>query len=315
VKPATPALISYLATNSDVLMVDLYTFVLVGGGYNRYFDFPGTANLVLTPAQIPGSPTMRPPTASATWVRGPGFGRSKVSTKIGLQPAELLISVYGGSSDTINGQTWQNSVDQGAFDGAYVELDRLFMKPGSVFPDTSLGGIVWFYGKVAEVEVSRSEVKITVKSLLNMLQEQQMPRRLWAAPCSHIFGDAGCGYDRYDGRNALSQDTGAGVIVIYAQDGSGFFNIVTNWQVIPNYYSLGTATCIGGVNNGLSRTIDNVGGPNVYLKRQFPHSVNTGDSFQLLPGCDHSVFTCNNVFKNLLRYGGMPYIPAPELAL
>ena len=295
-------------------MVDLYTFVLVGGGYNRYFDFPGQASLVLTPDQIPGSPTMKPPTTSATWVSGPGFGRSKVTTKVGLEPAELALSVYGGPSDTINGQTWQDSVHQGAFDGAYVELDRLFIPFTSDFLDTSLGAIIWFYGKVAEVEVARSEVKFTVKSLLNMLQEQQMPRRLWSAPCSHIFGDAGCGYDRYNGRNALGQGTGAGLLNIVAQSGSGFFNIVAD-QNIANYYSLGTATCFSGLNSGMSRTIDWVGGTNISLKRQFPNSVNAGDAFQLLPGCDHSVGTCNNVFNNLLRYGGMPYIPQPELAL
>src|SRR5439155_15097858 len=87
----------------------------------------------------------------------------------------------------------------GLFDGASVELDRFFAPPapGSAgVLDTSLGAIVWFYGRVAETEIGRSKIEIKVKSLINLLAIQQMPRRLYQAACTHAFGDAMCGFDR-----------------------------------------------------------------------------------------------------------------------
>ncbi|MBV8777226.1 MAG: phage BR0599 family protein, partial [Alphaproteobacteria bacterium] len=35
----------------------------------------------------------------------------------------------------------------------------------------------------------------------------------------------------------------------------------------------------------------------------------------LLPGCDHTVATCQSTFNNLSHFGGFPYIPPPELAV
>ena len=45
------------------------------------------------------------------------------------------------------------------------------------------------------------------------------------------------------------------------------------------------------------------------------YPVAVGDTFQLLPGCDHTAATCNGTFDNLARFGGFPYIPPPELAV
>jgi hypothetical protein len=45
------------------------------------------------------------------------------------------------------------------------------------------------------------------------------------------------------------------------------------------------------------------------------YPVMPGDDFTLLPGCDHSLPTCENVFDNVIHYGGEPYIPPPENAV
>lgn len=316
-KAATAALVSYLDANDDVIIADLYTFSIIGGAVLRLLDYPLSA-LTIPAANFPGSPLNYAASGTRTFTRGPKIGRSKVGTKIGLEPSTLDINIYGSFTDLIGSLTWQQFEIVGGLDGATVELDRFFMPVGSdgiIGPlDTSLGAIVWFYGRVATVEVSRTGLKVSVKSLINLLQQQQLPRRIFQSNCSHIYGDVMCGYDRVNGKNAAGGSTGVGATTITAQNGSTQ-NSINLSAVVASYYVLGTCTCLTGANANISRGILSLPGAVLNLTREFPYPVAAGDTFQLLPGCDHTVATCQNTMQNLARFGGFPYIPPPELAI
>ena len=66
---------------------------------------------------------------------------------------------------------------------------------------------------------------------------------------------------------------------------------------------------------GFTRTIGQVVGATAYPMTAFIYPVTLGDQFEALPGCDHTIATCQGVFNNLARFGGFPYIPPPELAV
>ena len=68
-------------------------------------------------------------------------------------------------------------------------------------------------------------------------------------------------------------------------------------------------------NFGQSRTITQLSGGTISLLKAWLEPVAVGDGFQLLPGCDHTLATCQNSFNNLSHFGGFPYIPPPELAV
>jgi uncharacterized phage protein (TIGR02218 family) len=241
-----------------------------------------------------------------------------VRTKIGIEPTELDIEVLAGADDLVGVMPFAAAVRLGLFDGATVELDRLFAPPqaaGSEPLDTSLGVLLWFYGRVAECEVGRSAVRVKVKSLLNLLAAQQMPRRLYQASCGHVFGDPMCGYDRALGTNAAGEPTGIGAVTITALAGSSQAQIMTSFGPVPaTAYDEGTITATSGANGGASRTIARVSDGAVRLLKPFLSPVAAGDAFLLLPGCDHTTATCDTVLHNLARYGGFPYIPPPEAA-
>ena len=179
-RPASAALVNYLAQNDTVIVADLYTFALPTGEILRYSGWT-------TPLRIPGTlfPSGSLNYDALDYTRfalGPGFGRSKIATKIGVQPTELDIEILAGAADLIGTVTFADAVRLGLFDGATVELDRLFAPPapnahGGL--DTSLGAIIWFHGRVAEIDVGRSKIQMKVKSLMNLLAIQQMPRRLY----------------------------------------------------------------------------------------------------------------------------------------
>jgi uncharacterized phage protein (TIGR02218 family) len=173
---------------------------------------------------------------------------------------------------------------------------------------------LWFYGRVADCDVGRARTQIKVKSLINLLAVQQMPRRLYQASCGHVFGDAMCGYDRAGGRNAAGMATGNGSGTVTAASGTTQ-GLINNTGAVAAIYDQGTVTGATGANAGYRRTIANLGnGSQIGLFKTFLFPIVIGDTFTVLPGCDHTTNSCQSLFNNLARFGGFPYIPPPEAA-
>ncbi len=306
-RPASAALSSYLAQSDTAVILDLYTFMLSSGAVLRYSGWTAPLRIPGT-AFAPGS--FNYDTLGYTdFALGPRFARSKVTTKIGVEATELDIAVLAGESDRVGLFSFADAVRTGQFDGAAVELDRFFA-PGTVTPgagpiSASLGAIVWFHGRIAEAEAGRSRIDFKVKSLMNLLALQQMPRRLYQAACTHAFGDAMCGFDR-----------ASMAATVTALAGSTQSQLATAVSPSPaTLYDQGTAVGLTGQNAGQTRTISVVQGGTVYQLKAWLLPVAAGDTFRLLPGCDHTTGSCLDTFDNLARYGGFPYIPPPELAV
>jgi hypothetical protein len=232
-RPCSAALTAFLdGSNYESVQIDLYTFALATGEVFRYTS--GNAPLTVPAAGFPSGSINAG--AERSFALGPRFGRSKITTKIGVEPTELEIDVFAGPGDLIGTTSFAEAVRVGLFDGATVELDRFFAPPqaaGSGSLDTSLGVLLWFHGRVAECEVGRSRIAIRVKSLMNLLAVQQMPRRLYQASCNHVFGDAMCGYDRVLGKHAAGVSTGIGAVTIAALAGSTQAQIATSFSPSP----------------------------------------------------------------------------------
>src|SRR5437763_3643031 len=209
-RPCTAHLAAYLAANDTCIVADLYTLALATGEVLRYSGW--TTALSIPGTRFPPSSLNYDALGYTAFALGPRFGRSKIATKIGVQPTELDIDIFAGSDDTIGPASLADAVRLGLLDGATVELDRLFAPPqpdGSGGLDTSLGAIVWFYGRVAECDAGRSAIRLKVTSLMNLLAIQQMPRRLYQAACTHVFGDAMCGFDRNSSAETASALAGS----------------------------------------------------------------------------------------------------------
>ena len=305
-RPCSAALADYLAAHDTFIVADLYTFALPTGEILRYSGW--TTSLRIPGTLFPSGSLNYNALDYTDFTLGPRFGRSKVVTKIGVQPTELDIEILAGAADVIGTVSFADVVRLGLFDGAAVELDRFFAPPtpGSAGGlDTSLGAVVWFHGRVAETDVGRSKIQMKVKSLMNLLAIQQMPRRLYQAACTHAFGDAMCGFDR----TTLAQTAAA-------LSGSTQSEIHTSLAPSPStLFDQGTMLGITGQNAGLTRTIRQMLGGVAYQHRAWLYPVMIGDNFQFLPGCDHTTATCQGTFNNLARYGGFPYIPPPETAV
>jgi uncharacterized phage protein (TIGR02218 family) len=283
-KAATPALVALLSSSDQFIMADLYTITLVGGSVLRYSAAPTALNA-----------------NGYTFALGPRFERSKLKVVIGTQVDELQVKIYPEPADLVGGSSFLEAAWQGQFDGALLQLERAFMPS---YGDTSPGTIVLFAGRISDLECTRTSVDIKCRSHLELLNIQ-MPRRLWQASCTHLFGDAMCQFDRSSMQATFS-----------AGSGSDQTQIATSLSPTPpNLYVQGTVIGITGANAGASRTVASMSGGWVHVKLAFLSPVVAGDQFQLLPGCDRTFATCNNVFNNAAHFGGFPYIPTPETAV
>lgn len=278
---------------TSAAICDLYTWRLTGGEVLRY---SGWQTAVLAPAPATDSPLF-------DFSLGPKFKRNKVKFQLGIQVDELEVEIYAGAGDLVltgGALSWQEALHKGVFDGASLELWRCFMSP----PGTVVGTLAWFTGRVADVDIGRTRSLMRIKSLLDLLNAQ-MPRRLFQAGCTHVFGDAMCQFDR----SSMAQD-------ITALSGTTNARIVFSGAAPDpaTLYDNGTVTGLTGANTGYKRTIRNLAYSIVYVLDPWIFPIAIGDTFELLPGCDHTLDTCQNTFDNLVHFGGFPYVPPPESA-
>ncbi len=285
-KPASPALIALLNGSEEFIMADLYTFTLQGGGQLLY----SAAATAITDT-----------TTGRVFALGPKFERSKVSTAVGIQNDELDVQVYPETTDLIGATPWLQAAWQGQLDGALLQLERAFMPSYGV---TTPGTVVLFAGKVSDLDCSRTGIEMKCRSHLELLNIQ-MPRRLWQPSCSHVFGDAMCQFDRSSIAVAFDALAGSTQTIINS----------TLAPTPPTLFTQGTVTGLTGANAGQSRTVSALTGGAIAVKLAFLSPVATGDQFEILPGCDHTLSTCTNTFANQIHFGGMPFIPTPENAV
>ena len=312
---ALDALLQNWTPLSDVKMADLYTWTLEGGEVFYFAEWQ-------TALQAPLPDTTTP---LVTFARGPKFKRSRIREEVGVTVNELDIEIYAGADDLLGTAampgtlTWQQALRAGLFDGAYCELDRAFLeRPSTAAPYTVIGTVERFSGPVGDVTFGRTKSVVHVKSQLDKLGIQ-MPKRLYQAGCGWSFGHPGCDYDRVNGLNAAGAATGIGAVAVTAQAGSSPAAIATGFApaapALPTSYDQGSIIGTTGQNTGFMRTVRVLSGGTAYLFVPWVYPVMLGDGFQLLPGCDHTVATCQNVLQNLARYGGFPYVPPPESAI
>jgi uncharacterized phage protein (TIGR02218 family) len=290
-KPASTALQNLLA-NRQFFAADLYTFTLIGGTALRYCsgDRDITAGGHLFTAQ------------------GPRIDRkdnkAKCHWKIGVEVDTLLFDVMPQAMDMVNGLPFLAACVQGAFDGAELQLERAFM---ATYGDTSVGTVIMFVGRVAEIDLGRAVATFTINSHLELLN-LQLPRNLWQPGCVNSLGDASCGV-------SLPSFAAGGITAA----GSSASVIAASLAQATSYFDQGKVTFTSGTNAGLTRSVKSsvAGSPGrIALLAPFPNAPAAGDAFTIYPGCDKTLGAngCAK-FANTARFKGYPFIPTSDTAV
>jgi uncharacterized phage protein (TIGR02218 family) len=298
-KHASSGLIAYLnglGPRSAPLMADLLTIIQQNGNTTRLTSAP--VNVVSTSFAISFSDA----TLYTFVAGGVTFTRSRVTTKVGLEVADLRLTLAIPPGATLQGVPWPQAVREGALDGAQFTLERVYMQS---WGDTSLGTQIVFKGYTGEVPASRSTIDIQVKAGVAVLSNQ-MPRRLWQPGCLHVLYDGGCTLLK-------SAFTTGGAVAA----GSTLSAIATTLTQPDHYFELGQITFTSGALAGVERTVKGyiTASGVVTVAPPLPALPGIGDTFTIFPGCDKTQQTCTNKFANAAHFAGFPYVPVAEAAL
>ena len=289
-KPLSAALVALFETGSFV-MADLYTFALAGGG---------TAYLTSADHDLIWN--------GATFVStGPLVDRSAISQKLGLEVSQVKIDLYPAPGDLLLGMPWLQAMQLGLLDGAAVTIQRGF---GATWSAGLAGTVTMMAGRVGDATIGRSKATLEVNSWTELLTNQ-MPREYYQSACRHVLFDAKCGLQAH----AFQYD----VAITGAVSPIGFY--VDNLQSFPaNWFAQGTIAVATGDGVTQSRSITASTAATefgTYLQLTTPLTVEpvVGNIAYVFPGCDKTLATCGQKFANLSRFGGFPFIPAPEVAV
>lgn len=227
--------------------------------------------------------------------------RGGMRTVIGIEVSSIDVKLYGGSDTTVANTPLPAFALQGGFDGAMLEVRRFFAESWENAP---VGNLSMFAGRVGDVEITGTEVGLTVNSLVELLNVQ-MPRNIYMASCAHTLYDSGCTLSAA----AFTVSSSAAADSTRALITSGLGNT-------DGYFDLGTIIFTSGLNTGVKRTVKRyTADGNVALGFPLPYLPEAGDAFDIKPGCDKTSATCTTKFSNLDNFRGFEFIPVPESTL
>ncbi len=232
---------------------------------------------------------------------GPLVSGLKYRASVGLEVDKQQLTIAARSIDLINTTPFLVALRDGAFDGAPVQRDRVFLTaPGP--SGAVVGGLTLFKGRISTVDqVGRTQAVVTVASDLVVL-DYAMPHNLYSPTCNHILYDSGCGVIRGTYATAGSAVTGSSAIQI-------------NFAGAAAVHSQGAVVFSSGLNANVRATVKSVSvGSALNLMYPLPFAPSVGDAFVVFAGCDHTLATCQTRFNNVANFRGFPFVPPPEMA-
>ena len=230
----------------------------------------------------------------------PLIRRGTTRTTIGVEVDTLSVDLLVNSDVTVGNVPIATFARNGGFDGARMVLDRYF---SASWQSEACGSLNLFGGRVADVEITGGAIHLEVKSDLELLNVM-MPRNLYSATCVHSLYDDGCGL-------VAADFTVAGTIGANSTTQALYCNLAQ----ADGYFGLGTLQFLDGPNAGVRRTVKRYVTGLVVPVPPLPETPLVGDSFEIKPGCDKLMATCNSAkFDNLGNFRAFPFVPNAETA-
>lgn len=193
----------------------------------------------------------------------------------------------------------------GKFDGAFVEVWEISWDPSDGETPKRIAA-----GTTGSVSQGRDGFRTEVQGIGAKLQQQALTQVVTAA-CRWTFGDSRCTKD-------LAALTVGGVVTgidpnrerrVFADSA-----LVSSPGFGDNYFALGVVTFTSGPNIGLSSEVkeyDEATGTFV-LWQAMPLPIESGHTFDAVPGCDLSRDTCRDRWSNIINFGGFPDVPGED---
>lgn len=167
------------------------------------------------------------------------------------------------------------------------------------FHDGDAEAVVVWVGRITSAEWRGSQVEVIHEPVSSSLKRPGL-RRLYQRQCPHVLYGTAC---------ALSEEASAVVSTVQTISADGLELSMSGTSGFDsNYFAGGVARLSIGSGQFERRMITISGSGLIVLGKPFG-ALAVGQQLRLLPGCDHTLATCNTKFGNVANYGGFPFIP------
>ncbi len=185
----------------------------------------------------------------------------------------------------------------GLYDYAEVEVFIVNYK------DLSQGKLVMKRGVLGEATLQGQMFRAEIRGLTQYLS--QTIGAIFSPSCRAILGDKRC-------KIALEHFTTIGEVT-EAIDRSTFKSEVLTQG--NNWFTGGEVIWISGNNTGYRMEVKEFFAGQVTLALPMTHSIQLGDNFKILAGCDKTRETCQKKFNNVINFRGEPDVPGTDKLL
>lgn len=191
----------------------------------------------------------------------------------------------------------EQDVIAGKYDHAKVEVFLVN------YQDVAAGKLSLVTGWLGEVTMKGQQFVAEVRSLSQKLQ--QTIGEVYTPTCRATLGDDKC-------KKNLAAFTVTGAIT--AQHTNERF-ADSGREEDSGYFSYGTITFTSGNNEGFTTEIRDFTNGTFTLFIPAPKTLQVGDTYEAVAGCDKRLDTCIARFNNALNFRGEPHVPGTDKML
>lgn len=202
----------------------------------------------------------------------------------------------------VEGQTFPSKITEGDLLAGlydYAEIEIFVVN----YADLTQGKLVVKRGKLGEVTLNSQMFQAEIRGLTQHLS--QTIGEVFSPSCRAILGDSRC-------KVALASFTISATVTEVANSQTFKASALTE---ASGYFTGGEVVWTSGNNDDRRMEVKEFADTQVVLALAMGKSIQVGDTFDIIAGCDKTRETCQSKFSNIINFRGEPDIPGTDKLL
>jgi len=202
----------------------------------------------------------------------------------------------------VEGQTFPSKITEedllaGKYDFAEIEIFLVN------YEDVSQGKLIVKRGRLGEVTLNKQLFRAEVRGLTQHLS--QTIGEVYSPSCRAVLGDTRCKVN-------LAGFTVAGTVTSVTNNQTFTANALTQ---AAGWFTGGEIIWTSGNNLGRRMEVKEFASKQVVLALPMGKTIQAGDTFNAIAGCDKTKQTCISKFSNIINFRGEPDVPGMDKML